>query len=122
MKIAEDALELAERDRDAGPLMSNMILGAVAYVDALTSAIAGKINQTDHQAAVQLLRGTLGNGLPKAQQTNLRALISIKDEVQYGATFEPIEDAETLMQRARSFADWAEAEMSRRFPKDMTTL
>jgi hypothetical protein len=97
-----------------------MILGAIAYVDTLTSAIAGKINQTDHQAAIKRLRDTLGNGLPRAQQTNLRALISIKDEVQYGATFEPIEDAETLMQRARSFADWAETEMLRRFPKDMT--
>ena len=118
MEIAENALQLTDRHHDAGPLMSNMILGAIAYVDALTAAIAGKINQTDHQAAIKLLRDTLGAGLPRAQETNLKTLISIKDEVQYGATFEPIQDAEALMKRAKAFSEWAEGELRRRFPNE----
>lgn len=118
MEIAENSLQLMDRHRDAGPLMSNMILGAIGYIDALTAAIAGKINQTDHQAALKLLRDTLGAGLPQAQENNLKALISMKDEVQYGAAFEPIQDAESLMKRARAFSEWAAGELRRRFPNE----
>ena len=118
MEIAQNGLQLMDRGKDAGPLMSNMILGAIAYVDTLTAAILGTINQTDHQTAIKLLRKALGDALPKAQEGNLRALLGMKDEVQYGAGFEPVRDAESLMGRAQAFAAWAEGEIKRRFPRE----
>lgn len=48
--------------------MSNMILGAIAYVDTLTAAILGTINQTDHQTAIKLLRKALGDALPRRRR------------------------------------------------------
>jgi hypothetical protein len=122
MKQARNALALAERHEDAGPIMSDMILGAIAYIDVLTSAIAGTINQKDHKAAIQLLRNTLGKALPKAQVTNLHNLISSKDEVQYGASFERFQDAETMMSRVEAFQAWAEEELRRRFAVEMGTI
>ncbi len=122
LAIADTALELAAPSADGGPIMSNCILSAVAYADTLTAAIGGIINQGDHAGIAKVLRGVLGNDLPKAQETQLKQMLARKDEVQYGASFDSLLSAEQMVQRARLFAEWAESELIRRFPKEMSRL
>jgi len=120
LRIAQDSLVFVKPGDDGGPIMSIMILSAVAYADALTVAVSEVVNHGDHAKVTKVLRDALGNELPKAQETNLKQMLSQKDDVQYGARFEPLLDAEQMMQRARSFADWVENELARRFPKEVS--
>jgi hypothetical protein len=122
LETANNAIALAAPSADGGPIMSNCILSAVAYADTLTAAISGVINQGDHVGIGKVLRGVLGNDLPKAQETHLKQMLSRKDDVQYGASFDPLLSAEQMTQRARSFAQWAEDELARRFPKEMSRI
>lgn len=117
LAIARNELDLADRADDAGPIMSNMILAAVAYADTLTAAVGGVVNQGEHDTVINTLRTVLGKDLPKAQETHLRMLLARKDQVQYGASFDPVIDAQKLAEHANAFAAWAELELARRFPE-----
>jgi hypothetical protein len=122
LEIAQTAVERAAPSVDGGPIMSNCILSAVAYADTLTAAVSGIINQGDHAGITKLLRGVLGNDLPKAQETHLKQMLARKDDVQYGAGFDSLLSADQMTQRAQLFADWAENELARRFPEEMSRM
>jgi uncharacterized protein YjiS (DUF1127 family) len=49
-------------------------------------------------------------------------MLARKDDVQYGASFDSLLSAEQLAQRARLFAEWAETELARRFPKELSRM
>jgi hypothetical protein len=88
---------------DVDVMVTLAILSAIAYTDAMTAAIDGKVNQKDHEAAPQLLRSVLGNALPEAQYKRLVKLLGQKDQVQYGAGIgrgDPAEIVENLGQFA----------------------
>jgi hypothetical protein len=116
LEIATNELALAKPGDDAGPIMSNIILAVVAYADTLTAAISGVVNQGDHQMVVKALRGAMGKALPVAMENRLKAMLQKKDQVQYGASFEPALDAEKMLEYAKAFAALAEGELERRFP------
>ena len=113
---ARTVMELADRSKDAGAAESNMILAAVAYADALTAAIDGVVNQKSHQGVIKAVRAALNEGFPRAQETHLVALITKKDEVQYGARYVRHTDAEAMAEHLNAFAEFVETELNRRFP------
>lgn len=76
---AEDAVALADVGENMTPAMSNMVLAAIAYADAITAKRRGIVNTQDHGAAPKLLRDTLGNALPTAQEGRYRRLLAHKD-------------------------------------------
>jgi hypothetical protein len=83
--------------------MSQIVNAAIASTDART-ATTGRANRQDHAAAVKTLRDTLGNRLPNAQETDLRRILSEKDDVQYGKRGRSKADAEALLARLDEFA------------------
>jgi hypothetical protein len=108
LEIATNELALAKPGDDAGPIMSNIILAVVAYADTLTAAISGVVSQGDHQMVVK--------ALPVTMENRLKAMLQKKDQVQYGASFEPALDAEKMLEYAKAFAALAEGELERQFP------
>lgn len=106
-EVARLALEHVAHIGDPDPILSNAILAAIAYTDALTVAYGGRVNQKDHAAAVKLLRDTLGKALPDAQERRLQRLLARKDEVQYGSRAGRSQEAELFMQNLDEFAIWA---------------
>jgi hypothetical protein len=48
-EVARLALENMSRVRDPDAVISNVILAAIAYTDAITAAYGGTVNQTDHR-------------------------------------------------------------------------
>jgi len=95
------------------PAMSQIVLAAVAYTDALCARYAGYVNQQNHAAAVQTLRDALGKRLPTAQPTRLNRILGEKDDVQYGMRLKSIDDARHLLEQLQEFAAWAETELQR---------
>jgi TPR repeat protein len=112
-KAARSMLTIAEAGDSGSPILSLVVSAAVAYADALTARSLGAVNQQDHAAAVRALRDALGNGLPAAEENRAKRLLSLKDEVQYGARRATLEDARRRMEDLDAFARWAEAELSR---------
>jgi len=120
LDIAKNSFALAPASADGGPIMSNCILSAIAYADTLTASVSGIVNQGDHAELTKVLRGVLGTDLPTAQETRLKQMLARKDDVQYGAGFDPLLSADQMVQRASQFAEWAENELVRRFPKEIS--
>lgn len=112
-RSAADGLALMERSGNANPIMSDVVLAAIAYTDALTAAFGGRVNQKDHAAAAKTLRDVLGNRVPKGQLTRLSSMLAEKDAVQYGARFGRFQDAEAMLADLDAFAAWAEQELRR---------
>jgi hypothetical protein len=113
LKTAETALALSDRGDPQNPVISNLVLAAVAYCDALTAKYGGRVNQKDHGAVVKILRDALGNRLPAAQETKLSRILGIKDDVQYGSRPSTAAEAQRLLVLLREFARWAEEEFGR---------
>lgn len=113
LKTAETALAMSEPGDPQNPVISNTVLGAVAYCDALTAKFGGRVNQKDHGAVVKALRDALGNRFPAAQETRLIRILAIKDEVQYGPRPATAAQAERLLGLLREFGAWAEDEFGR---------
>jgi hypothetical protein len=109
----ETALALSDRGDPQNPVISNLVLAAVAYCDALTAKYGGRVNQKDHGAVVKILRDALGNRLPAAQETKLSRILGIKDDVQYGSRPSTAAEAQRLLVLLREFARWAEEEFAR---------
>jgi secreted protein with Ig-like and vWFA domain len=95
------------------PAMSQVVLAAIAYADALCARHAGYVNQQNHAAAVQTLRDAMGNRLPTAQATRLGRIIGEKDDVQYGVRPKTSEEAQRSLEQLEEFASWAEEELQR---------
>lgn len=112
-RSAQDGMALAEPGGNTNPVMSDIMLAAIAYADALTAKYKGRINQQDHSAVVASLRDALGNRLPDAQARRLRNILDDKDEVQYGVRVGRLQDAEALLGELDAFAQWAESELKR---------
>jgi len=93
---------------DADPVMSNAILAAIAYADAVTIAYGGRMNQKDHATATKLLRDVLGKTLPDAQERRLGKMLKQKDEVQYGGSFGRTDAALQIVGELYEFGEWAQ--------------
>lgn len=108
LESAQQAMLLAEPAQNGNPIISQIVLAAIAYGDCLTAKRALVINQQDHAAAPRLLRDVLQNTLPDAQERRYRRILGFKDEVQYGARAASVEEANRLLADMESFARWAE--------------
>jgi len=108
---AEEALTLAEPGQAMNPAISNIVLAAIAYNDALTAKRAGVVNQQDHGAAAKLLRAVMGSALPNAQLTRLNRILGQKDEVQYGTRSASLDRAKALFDDLSEFGNWVEAQL-----------
>jgi hypothetical protein len=108
LESAQQAMLLAEPAQNGNPIISQIVLAAIAYGDCLTAKRALVINQQDHAAAPRLLRDVLQNTLPDAQERRYRRILGFKDEVQYGARAASVEEASRLLVDMESFARWAE--------------
>ena len=113
LKAAQMEATVAEDGDPGNPIMSQIVNAAIAFTDALTARYSGRANQQDHAAAVKALRDALGNRLPTAQETRLRRILGVKEEVQYGTRFKTKTEAEKLLTQLEEFAAWAEAEIQR---------
>lgn len=107
LESAHSLVTLAENKSYNGAI-TLMVTAAIAYADAITAKLKGAVNKQDHQAAVRLLRETLGNSLPDKQEKFFRRLLGRKDEVNYGARSTTHEEAERLIAELDDFAAWAE--------------
>jgi hypothetical protein len=112
LKEARNSSLMADARDIGNPMMSTVINCAIAYADALTVKFRGEVNQGDHQAVIKLLRAALGNELPAKQESNLRALLEQKDEVQYGARLKTQAEAQKALSRLEEFAAWAEERLA----------
>lgn len=108
LESAQQAIRLAEPAQNGNPIISQIVLAAIAYGDSLTAKRAQVINQQDHAAAPRLLRDVLQNTLPDPQERHYRRILGFKDEVHYGARAASVEEAARLLADLETFARWAE--------------
>lgn len=108
LESAQQAVLLAESAQNGNPIISQIVLAAIAYGDCLTAKRALIINQQDHAAAPRLLKDVLQNTLPDAQERRYRRILGFKDEAQYGARTASVEEASRLLADLERFARWAE--------------
>ena len=107
-RVARAALELPPDEvLDRSPVMSNATLAVIAYADAVTITADGCVNQKDHASAPALLSHCLGRDLPDGRLSDFRALLSTKDEVQYGARISSPDAAAQAMNQLDRFAEWS---------------
>lgn len=59
LEAAQQAMLLAEPGQNSNPIISQIVLAAIAYGDSLTAKRAQVINQQDHAAAPRLLRDVM---------------------------------------------------------------
>lgn len=111
LDAAQQALLLAQPEQNGNPIISQIVLAAIAYGDSLTAKRARVINQQDHAAAPRLLREVLRNALPDAQERRYRRVLGFKDEVQYGARAASVDEAGRLLADLEAFARWAEDQL-----------
>lgn len=111
LEAAQQAMLLAEPGQSGNPIVSQMVLAAIAFGDALTARRASVINQQDHAAAPRLLRDVMRDLLPDAQERHYQRILRLKDEVQYGARTTPLDDARRLLEELEAFARWAEGQL-----------
>ena len=114
LKAAQDESALADDGAIGNPIVSQVVNAAIAYADAITAALAGRVNQQDHAAVVKALRDALGERLPDPQARRLRRMLAEKDPAQYGARLLRMKEARRLLTDLEEFATWVEAEMARR--------
>jgi hypothetical protein len=105
---AKQAIELAEPGESANPIVSLIVLAAIAYTDSVTAKRAQVVNQQDHARAVRLLRDVLRNQLPGGQERALRRILRLKDEAQYGARSISVQDARHLLGELDEFVRFIE--------------
>lgn len=102
-------MDLADPGSSASPIVSQIVLSAIAYSDTLTAKRAQLVNQQDHAGAVRLLREVLRNRLPDAQERAFRRMLRVKDEAQYGARAMSLEEATRLLVDLDAFTQLIEA-------------
>jgi hypothetical protein len=110
-QAGENLVALANPGDNLSPAISNIVLAAIAYADAITAKHRRLVNTQDHGAAPRLLRDTLGNTLPGSQESRLRKLLSLKDSAQYGARPTGLSQAQQQLADLQEFALWAEQQL-----------
>lgn len=110
-QAARDAMAISEAGANGNPIISNIVISAIAYGDTLTAKRADVVNQQDHAAAPRLLREVLRQALPDAQEKRFRRLLSYKDQVQYGARRASMDEAVKLLDMLEEFSTWAEDQL-----------
>lgn len=113
LKAARNALAVADDGDDGRLIVQGAILSAIAFGDALTIRVAGIKNGTDHQQLVDAVRHALGNRVPQAELSRLGRLLRQKDDSAYGHRAFSLDDARAAIEKADTFASWAEAELLR---------
>ncbi len=108
LEAAQQAHLLAQQDQNCNPVISQMVLSAIAFGDSLTAKRAQVVNQQDHAQAPRLLRDVLGNLLPDGHERRYRRILSFKDEVQYGTRQATRDEAGRLLAALEEFARWAQ--------------
>jgi hypothetical protein len=108
LEAAQQAHLLAEVGQDCNPVISQIVLSAIAFGDSLTARRAQVVNQQDHAQAPRLLRDVLGNLLPDGQERRYRRILSFKDEVQYGIRHATRDEAGRLLADLEELARWAQ--------------
>jgi hypothetical protein len=111
LKAAQDGFALLDAGENGAPVMSNVIVAAIAYGDALTAKRANVINSEDHNAAPKLLRDVLKQGLPGAQEKRFSDTLRNKSVIQYGAKSYTRAEAEKFLAAFEKFAAWAEEQL-----------
>ncbi len=104
-KLSADLLQ--EDGMDRGPVVSNAILAAIAYSDAITIATTGKVSKGDHNNAATLLSECVGKDIKAIQLADFKNLLAIKDAVQYGARYTTPAMATKAMAQLGRFSEWA---------------
>lgn len=113
LQHARDAVALGHDGMNANPIVSHIVLAAIAFSDALTAKLKGSVNQQDHRAAPRLLRDALGNRLPNEEEKRFRTILEEKDVAQYGVKIGRLSEAKKLLEKLERFAAWAETELRR---------
>jgi hypothetical protein len=108
LEAAQQAHLLAEVGQDCNPVISQIVLSAIAFGDCLTAKRAQVVNQQDHALASRLLRDVLGNLLPDGHERRYRRILSFKDEVQYGTRQATRDEAGRLLVDLEELARWAQ--------------
>jgi hypothetical protein len=108
LEAAQQAHLLAEVGQNCNPVISQIVLAAIAFGDSLTAKRAQVINQQNHAQASRLLRDVLGNLLPDGQERRYRRILSFKDEVQYGTRQATRDEAGRLLADLEELARWAQ--------------
>lgn len=108
LEAAQQAHLLAEVGQDCNPVISQIVLSAIAFGDCLTAKRAQVVNQQDHAQASRLLRDVLGNLLPDGHERRYRRILSFKDEVQYGTRQATRDEAGRLLVDLEELARWAQ--------------
>lgn len=111
LKAAQDGLAIADPGDSGAPVMSNVILAAIAYADALTAKRANVINSEDHNAAPRLLRDVLKQALPPSKEKRFVDTLKNKSVIQYGAKSFSQAEAEKFLLHFENFATWAEEQL-----------
>jgi hypothetical protein len=104
LEAARQAHVLAEVGQDCNPVISQIVMSAIAFGDSLTARRAQVVNQQDHAQAPRLLRDVLGNLLPDGHERRYRRILSFKDEVQYGTRQATRDEASRLL---ADLEEWA---------------
>jgi len=107
LDAAQDSLDL-ER---ATPAAGDAIHAGISAKDAIVTALTGETSKAkDHAKAVKELRQALGaHRDAAAAEKALRELISMKGEVEYGATLITLAKAKPLVRRAETLVKLAKA-------------
>jgi hypothetical protein len=108
LEAAQQAHLLAKVGQDCNPVISQIVLAAIAFGDSLTARRAQIVNQQDHAQAPRLLRDVLGNLLPEGHERRYRRILSFKDEVQYGTRQATRDEAGRLLADLEEWARWAQ--------------
>jgi hypothetical protein len=108
LDAAQQAYLLAEPGQNCNPVISQIVLSAMAFGDSLTARRAQVVNQQDHARAPRLLRDVLGNLLPEGQERRYRRILSFKDEVRNGTRQASRDDAGRLLADLEEFNRWAQ--------------
>lgn len=108
LEAAQQAQLLAEAGQSCNPVISQIVLSAIAFGDSLTAKRSQVVNRQDHAQAPRLLRDVLGNLLSDGQERRYRRILSFKDEVQYGARHASRDESGRLLADLEEFARWAQ--------------
>ena len=107
LEAAQQAHLLSQEGQGCNPVISQIVLSAIAFGDSLTATRAQVVNQQDHAQAPRLLRDVMGNLLPDGHERRYRRILSFKDEVQYGTRQATRDEAGRLLVDLEEFARWA---------------
>jgi hypothetical protein len=107
---AEDLASLAEdTDRYGNAIAIVAIHSAVAYADALSIAFGGfKSAEGAHERAVDALREALSHRADANHVARLGAILRQKDAASYQGTYYTVTDARALVEKLKTFGEWAE--------------